>query len=100
VAGGFRLEKVLGSRTTNLRAGFGGWHGRRLEKGDLLPLMDSFANPSRLLVPDSLAHVISASPLRLLPCRDWTAFTGAAQSALRESALNVPPQSDRMGYRL
>lgn len=100
VAGGFRLEQVLGSRATNLRAGFGGWHGRRLEKGDLLPLTGSFANPPRLLIPDSLPCVIDAAPLRLLPGRDWTAFTDAAQAALRESPFTVTPQSDRMGYRL
>ena len=100
VAGGFRLERVLGSRTTNLRAGFGGWHGRRLQKGDLLPLMGSFANPPRLLIPDNLPHEISAAPLRLVPGRDWTAFTGAAQTALHESPFTVTPQSDRMGYRL
>ena len=100
VAGGFRLEKVLGSRTTNLRAGFGGWHGRRLEKGDLLPLMGSFANPPRLLIPDSLARKAGSAPLRLLPGRDWTAFSGAAQVALSESRFTVTPQSDRMGYRM
>ncbi|GAC1038801.1 hypothetical protein thsps117_35590 [Pseudomonas sp. No.117] len=32
VADGFRLKQVLGSRTTNLRAGFGGRHVCRLEK--------------------------------------------------------------------
>lgn len=100
MAGGFRLERVLGSRTTNLHAGFGGWHGHRLEKGDLLPLMGSFANPPWLLIPDSLAHVISAAPLRMVQGRDCTTFTGAAQTALHESSFTVIPQSDRMGYRL
>lgn len=97
VAGGCRFDKVLGSRTTNRRAGFGGWHGSPLEKGVLLRLMGSFANPPRLLIPDSLAHVIDAAPLRLLPGRDWTASTDAAQAALRESSITVTPQSDRMG---
>lgn len=100
VAGGFRLDLVLGSRATNLRAGFGGWQGRPLQKGDLLPLVGSFANPPRLVLPEGLQTVASATPLRLLPGRDWAAFTPAAQEVLREERFTVTPQADRMGYRL
>ena len=38
VAGGFDVEPVLGSRSTNLASGFGGFEGRLLRKGDILPV--------------------------------------------------------------
>ncbi|HVI26749.1 MAG TPA: biotin-dependent carboxyltransferase family protein [Xanthomonadaceae bacterium] len=38
VAGGIAVEPVLGSRSTDLRGGFGGLQGRALRAGDLLPL--------------------------------------------------------------
>ena len=38
VQGGFDLPRVLGSRATDLRGGFGGFEGRTLRAGDRLPL--------------------------------------------------------------
>jgi biotin-dependent carboxylase-like uncharacterized protein len=38
VEGGFEVEPVLGSVSTYIRGGFGGWHGRALVEGDRLPL--------------------------------------------------------------
>ncbi|NUS39690.1 MAG: biotin-dependent carboxyltransferase [Lysobacter sp.] len=38
VAGGFDVAPVLGSRSTDLRGGFGGIEGRTLQAGDVLPL--------------------------------------------------------------
>ena len=38
VHGGFDLPDVYGSQSTCMSAGFGGFHGRILEKGDCLPL--------------------------------------------------------------
>ncbi len=38
VAGGLAVPLVLGSRSTYLRAGLGGWHGRALQAGDKLPV--------------------------------------------------------------
>jgi biotin-dependent carboxylase-like uncharacterized protein len=38
IEGGFAIEPVLGSVSTYLRGGFGGWHGRALVAGDRLPL--------------------------------------------------------------
>src|SRR5262245_10283488 len=38
VEGGFQVPPVLGSASTNIRGSFGGFDGRRLLQGDLLPL--------------------------------------------------------------
>jgi allophanate hydrolase subunit 2 len=37
VAGGIDVPVVLGSRSTDLKAGFGGHQGRALKRGDKLP---------------------------------------------------------------
>lgn len=36
IAGGWQMESVLGSYSTYLRAGIGGWAGRALQQGDVL----------------------------------------------------------------
>jgi biotin-dependent carboxylase-like uncharacterized protein len=41
VAGGFAIEPVLGSVSTDLRGGLGGWQGRALMVGDRLPLVQT-----------------------------------------------------------
>src|SRR5688500_3835730 len=43
VAGGFAVEPVLGSRSTYLPGHFGGFQGRELKHGDVLPLRDAAA---------------------------------------------------------
>lgn len=37
VSGGINVPEMLGSRSTDLKAGFGGLEGRQLKEGDLLP---------------------------------------------------------------
>nr|MBA2815209.1 hypothetical protein [Candidatus Pantoea persica] len=44
IHGGFDVAPLLGSVSTDLKAGFGGRHGRKLEDGDRLPL----GKPTRL----------------------------------------------------
>src|SRR5580704_8601760 len=41
VHGGFGIKKWLGSYSTNLKAGAGGWFGRQLKKGDELPFKEN-----------------------------------------------------------
>jgi allophanate hydrolase len=43
VEGGFDIAPVLGSVSTYIRGGIGGWHGRALVAGDLLPLVRNTA---------------------------------------------------------
>jgi biotin-dependent carboxylase-like uncharacterized protein len=44
VEGGFDIETVLGSVSTYMRGGMGGWQGRALAQGDLLPLRQEAAS--------------------------------------------------------
>jgi antagonist of KipI len=46
VAGGFDVPRVLGSKSTYLRAGIGGFYGRALQDGDEVPLHSAVAAES------------------------------------------------------
>ncbi|MHB1004553.1 MAG: 5-oxoprolinase subunit C family protein [Chloroflexota bacterium] len=104
VAGGLALTPVLGSLSTYLRGGFGGFGGRSLRQGDRLPLR----------APDLGRRYLVAlpRPLPSLPAYgdDVTArvvlgpqadrFTSAGVEALLSAEYAVGSASDRMGYRL
>ncbi len=104
IAGGFDVPVVMGSRSTDTSAGFGGFQGRDLQKGDRLVVGsqnelirnrssgDSKTPGIRPLAPDSI--------LRALPGPDYSAFTEQAQADFWDSAWRVSPNSNRMGTRL
>jgi biotin-dependent carboxylase-like uncharacterized protein len=99
VAGGFDVAPVLGSRSTYARAAIGGFQGRVVEAGDLLPLHLSEAAQRD---EQMLASLDLAAPARfrvvLGPQDDH--FTQAGLRTLLESTYTVSPASDRMGMRL
>ena len=118
VAGGFAVAPVLGSRSTYLRGAFGGWHGRALKRGDLLPTGEADAT----LYPDlqrklgerrasvvypawSVAErveLLAPGPylIRFVPGRHWDAFPSQARSRFVGSDYRIGSNSDRQGYRL
>ena len=66
VAGGIQVAPVLGSRSTNLASGFGGFEGRALRQGDILaaaPAPDPLRGADRAFPPEALP--VYASPWRL-----------------------------------
>lgn len=119
VRGGLDVPAVLGSRSTNSRAGFGGLQGRGLRAGDAIaigqavntprPRIDTLGIQSGLpvvfapAVPDApMPHDTSPDhgPIRLIPGPHWQAFTAAAREALVTESFEMSQQSDRMGARL
>lgn len=107
IAGGIDLPYVLGSRATDLRAGFGGWEGRALRDGDPLSLGPSpaDANDSPRLAswgaPTAWART-AARPavLQVVQGAEWNEFTPEARTMFLKQAFAVSPRSDRMGARL
>ncbi len=124
VAGGLAVPPVLGSRSTYLRAGLGGWHGRALRAGDELPVGAPTAAGQQLrqaVVAASLATGCAApgwAAARWTPspglCRvprpqpiiravrgpEYEQFAGASQQAFWREPFIITPAADRMGYRL
>ena len=111
VAGGIDVPPVLGSRSTDLKAGFGGHEGRALKKGDRLPLgvstLDAGQRQRRafgLRGPDWTTggphDADDAIVLRVMPGPECEQFTAASLAALWRDPWRVTPQSNRMGSRL
>ncbi|QIE56763.1 biotin-dependent carboxyltransferase family protein [Pikeienuella piscinae] len=100
VEGGFDAPEILGSRSTCLRAGFGGFEGRILAEGDRLGLnLDTVAarpeiraaRPPTLTPPERIRVVLG-------PQDDY--FSEAGLATLLTAEFVVTKDADRMGLRL
>ncbi|MET3417743.1 biotin-dependent carboxylase-like uncharacterized protein [Variovorax paradoxus] len=108
VAGGVDVPPVLGSRSTDLKAGFGGHHGRALRKGDRLALGATALDADRLARrafglrgPEwGPEQSDSAIALRVLPGPEFDQFTAASHALLWSERWRITAQSNRMGSRL
>ncbi|WP_295978385.1 biotin-dependent carboxyltransferase family protein [uncultured Variovorax sp.] len=108
VAGGIDVPQILGSRSTDLKAGFGGLEGRPLRKGDRLPVGASMLGaaqrerrPFGVRAPDwGQPEDDGAIALRVLPGPEFELFTLAAREQLWGERWRITPQSNRMGSRL
>jgi biotin-dependent carboxylase-like uncharacterized protein len=108
VAGGIDVPVVLGSRSTDLKAGFGGLEGRALRKGDRLALGASRLDAARrarrafgVRGPDwGVPEDDGAIALRVLPGPEFELFTLSARDQLWSERWRITPQSNRMGSRL
>ncbi|MGB0671443.1 MAG: biotin-dependent carboxyltransferase family protein, partial [Rhodospirillales bacterium] len=98
VAGGFAVEPVMGSASTDLRSALGGFQGRALRSGDRLPVNGDCDPPTRFFPQPE--DWLSVAPVRLVPGPQWDAFSEAAQKALFDSPFRISKDADRMGLRL
>ena len=116
VAGGIQADQLLGSQSTLIRAGWGGWQGRAFRSGDELPCgRESELN---LLVKERLGHPgdqpfrsvswffrplpmldEGVNALRFIRGRHFTELDPASQKAFF-GEFQISPESDRMGFRL
>lgn len=98
VAGGIDVPLVLGSRSTDLKAGFGGHAGRALQAGDRLPVG---ATASTLITGKrGVRGFAPTHVLRALPGPDYERFTQAAHTGFWLQPWRINAQSNRMGLRL
>lgn len=108
VSGGIDVPEILGSRSTDLRNGFGGLDGRPLRTGDRLavgPARDGLDGGSDFGVePPGLALPLEAPAqaiaVRVMAGPDHDDFTAPARDAFWSHPWSVTPMSDRMGVRL
>lgn len=101
IAGGVCVAPVLGSASTHLLSGLGGFKGRALQKGDVLEIgAPTKQLPRRKLSPKAQEAFRPRKTLRVTegPQFDW--FLDAAQHALLQNAFRVTEEADRMGLRL
>lgn len=112
VAGGIKVPEVMGSKSTYLRAGIGGYRGRALQKGDRLTV----GTPSCLAmkmgnaltrnpttdwsIPHELIDHSRSRAIRIMPGNEYGQFQEESREALFNQPYTVSPRSDRMGCRL
>jgi biotin-dependent carboxylase-like uncharacterized protein len=99
IEGGFDIAPVLGSVSTDLRAGFGGWQGRALVAGDHLPLRRMAASPREEARIAGL-DLSTPSVLRAMVGPQGDYFSASEIAAFFASTYTVAAGSNRMGMRL
>lgn len=108
VAGGIDVPVILGSRSTDLKAGFGGHEGRLLKAGDsLMSGLSALSagqlsrRPFGVRMPQWHVNVDDgAIVLRAMPGPEYEQFTAASRELLWREPWRITPRSNRMGNRL
>jgi antagonist of KipI len=110
ISGGIDVPAILGSRSTDLRANFGGFEGRALRDGDELPLGEFRRTRRRAGATERICSWTAphdwVSPakhdpaLRFIRGVDWNRFNVSTLQRFMSETFAVSPDSDRMGVRL
>jgi len=103
VGGGIRVPVIMGSRSTNLAARFGGLEGRPLQKGDILcseSPAGHLGTESRSLDSTCIPFYTSDQQVRVILGPQDHHFAARSKERFLSSPFTVTPQSDRAGIRL
>jgi antagonist of KipI len=112
ISGGVDVPKILESRSTDLRADFGGLDGRPLRAGDVIPLGAGGNGTGEILellggnkistwsAPGPWTSTARENPtLRFVRAIEWNSFHASAHHALVNETFTTSPDSNRMGAR-
>lgn len=101
---GFEIERWLGSSSTNLIAGRGGFHGRRLEAKDRIEFRSSaLENPvstGTQISPWTIPFYSSTPTVRVIPGAEFHNLSDQACEIFLNRQFEISGKSDRMGFRL
>jgi antagonist of KipI len=101
IAGGIDVPVVLGSRSTFVRSRLGGFQGRPLQSGDLLPVpADAVRLVARRMPRRHVPAHASRQVLRVLLGPQDDAFAPEVMRQFLTSVYVISDKADRMGYRL
>jgi biotin-dependent carboxylase-like uncharacterized protein len=96
--GGLAVPLVMGSRSTFLPSGFGGYHGRALRAGDTLPCEPVPGEVRRLRAQPPSCEAVAS--LRVVAGPQAGQFDDAGLAAFFATHYRVAAASDRRGLRL
>lgn len=106
VAGGFQVEEVMASRSTTLAVSLGGFHGRQLQTGDELGLVDlteTGAYHDKCLDPQTGPTGTTFNPsqtIRVVPGPEADWFDQSEWEKLLHQPFHLSQHINRMGFRL
>ncbi|HXX43117.1 MAG TPA: biotin-dependent carboxyltransferase family protein [Candidatus Acidoferrales bacterium] len=101
IEGGIAVPPFLGSASTHLLSGLGGFEGRALRKGDVLQIgLANVPFRRRTIAPRAVASLSQRNIFRVTrgPQADW--FDESSFRAFFAATYRVGEQSNRMGIRL
>ena len=100
VHGGIATKPLLGSASTHILSGLGGFEGRALKKGDVLPVGSAHEAKPLTIAPDVLAKLQPRKLLRatIAPQSAW--FSESSIRLFYGTTWRVTEDSNRMGLRL
>lgn len=118
IAGGFDVPEVMESKSTYLRAQFGGFNGRTLKKGDILKIGAKSLTSNKIIeklqqitakrefitpswyIGDSTVESSNSTIIRVFKDRQFDNISDESIYKFFNSEFNIDNKSDRMGYRL
>ncbi len=103
VAGGIDVPVVMGSRSTNLPSGLGGYQGRQLRKGDVLRSESTGCDvdiTGRVINSGWIPQYSNKWILRVVWGPQDDHFPSKSRDLFLNSVFKMSPESDRTGIRL
>lgn len=113
-SGGLQISKVMGSKSTYIHAGIGGYKGRELRKGDVLSCGE-LTERGKVFIHhlkeinsafqwsanySSFYSFDTSETIRILKGSEFNRFDGRSQHMLFSESYKVTINADRMGYQL
>lgn len=102
-AGGIDVPIIMGSRSTFLRGGFGGYLGRALQKEDIVKIGKTKKTDGELMersLEEQAMEYPSEITLRVVEGPQEEAFTKEGLNDFYSNKYKMTMDSDRMGFRL
>lgn len=106
LAGGIDVPELMGSRSTDLKGGFGGAEGRALQAGDCLPAgsgeVPQVGRTGFGLAAGRLGLLPqpAPTPISFIPAKEWDSYPARLQQQFLDTEWVVQHNSNRMGYQL
>ena len=101
VGGGIAVKPFLGSSSTHILTGLGGFKGRPLRKGDVLHMGSAIGSfRKRTIAPQARNNLSPRRILRVTPGPQSNWFSESSLSEFYRETYRVGEQSNRMGLRL
>ena len=103
VHGGIAVRTLMGSASTHVLSGLGGWQGRALRRGDVLPVGEAGARTgfrATTVAASALDRLLPRAVLRVTTGPQGDSFPESSQRSLCEMTYRVKEESNRVGIRL
>lgn len=103
------ISNWLNSYSTNVKAGGGGFHGRALQKNDVIDCKEknsyaAFLGDKDVVILPWRANIhwneVPIDRIAVVPGNEWEWLTEESKEKFLTQSFTVDPLADRMGYRL